>query len=455
MEGRNQIKISLKMAIILIFVLMTAIISVLIFVVYQKNTNTTDKSLPNAQNYNEVEIENINQEKDTEISKLPIDETDIQYKDYSIEYYLDNYDKGFLTTTEEETTKYEIFDNYSDYIDCYNSIDSWATDMIEKYSEDTNNRIDTAVAEHPKSYSNPEVIKENSIKQYRESIEDRVGKIKEGFKKENYSKDFFDNNTLILIEHSVYGQVLHEMEINNVERKNNTLNIKFSTEVAGVVGGGQCRIFFIVIPKQYMKTINDIKVIVGSTNTSIPGVAYKPIIYLYPTEKTNVSLKLLKSNNITCSYPKYINGWNVTAETNGNLIDNTTGRSLYSLYYESENVVNFKVENDGFIVKGNEVATFLEEKLAILGLTEREAEEFIIYWLPKLEANKYNYIRFATLDEINENMPLEINPNPDIIIRVLMTFKGLENPIDIQEQQLETPNRTGFVAVEWGGTEIK
>lgn len=90
-----------------------------------------------------------------------------------------------------------------------------------------------------------------------------------------------------------------------------------------------------------------------------------------------------------------------------------------------------------------------------IGLTEREAEEFIVYWLPKLESNKYNYIRFATLDEINKNMPLEINPNPDTIIRVLMTFKGLENPINVQEQQLETPNRTGFVAVEWGGTEIE
>ena len=36
-----------------------------------------------------------------------------------------------------------------------------------------------------------------------------------------------------------------------------------------------------------------------------------------------------------------------------------------------------------------------------------------------------------------------------------MTFKGLENPIDVQEQQLETQTRTGFIAVEWGGTEIK
>ena len=41
--------------------------------------------------------------------------------------------------------------------------------------------------------------------------------------------------------------------------------------------------------------------------------------------------------------------------------------------------------------------------LAISGLTERESEEFIIYWLPELETNKYNYIKFTALDEINKN----------------------------------------------------
>ena len=39
----------------------------------------------------------------------------------------------------------------------------------------------------------------------------------------------------------------------------------------------------------------------------------KPIIYLYPTEETGVSVKLLKSENLTCSYPKYQDGWNVLA----------------------------------------------------------------------------------------------------------------------------------------------
>lgn len=182
---------------------------------------------------------------------------------------------------------------------------------------------------------------------------------------------------------------------------------------------------------------------------------YKPIIYLYPTKEENVSVKLLYDDMITVSYPKYTTEWSVLAQRDGSLIDLSTNKNLYSLYYECENTVKFKVESDGFIVKGEDSATFLEEKLAVLGLTERETEEFIIYWLPKLEANKYNYIRFATLDEINANMPLEINPNPDTVIRILMTFKALDKPITIKEQQLITPERKGFVAVEWGGTEIK
>jgi len=64
-----------------------------------------------------------------------------------------------------------------------------------------------------------------------------------------------------------------------------------------------------------------------------------------------------------------------------------------------------------------------------------------VYWLPKLEKNKYNYIRFASNEEIEENMPLEINPNPDTIIRVMMTFKALDNPIKVEEQKLKTPAR--------------
>ena len=182
----------------------------------------------------------------------------------------------------------------------------------------------------------------------------------------------------------------------------------------------------------------------------------KPIIYLYPKASQEISVKLGYKDKITVSYPKYKTNWNILATKTGDLTDLNTNKKLYSLYYESKAVYNFKVEKDGFIVKGEDVAEFLEDKLSILGLTDREKEEFIIiYWLPILQKNKYNYIRFATKEEINANMPLEINPTPDTSIRILMTFKKLKYPINIKEQQLTSVTRKGFVAVEWGGTEIK
>ena len=270
-----------------------------------------------------------------------------------------------------------------------------------------------------------------------------------------FDNNYFKNHTLAIEAHDASSSHDHytidNVTLNGTEAN---VNITLTSYSYGGVFAPTVKFTFITLDKKITNAkfnINTKQV----NNTWDYGISYKPIIYLYPTEDSEVSVKLQYKDNITTSYPKYLEGWNVLARKDGTLIDLSTNKSLYSLYYESENVVNFKVENDGFIVKGSDVATFLEEKLAILGLTEREAEEFIVYWLPKLEANKYNYIRFATIDEINENMPLEINPNPDTIIRVLMTFKGLEKPIDVQEQKLETPNRTGFVAVEWGGTEIE
>ena len=183
-------------------------------------------------------------------------------------------------------------------------------------------------------------------------------------------------------------------------------------------------------------------------------ISDKPIIYIYPQEETEVSVKVGYPENLTCTYPKYEGGWDVIARPDGNLKDVKTGRNLYALYWEGLRNKEVKIE-DGFVVKGENVASFLEEKLEILGLDEREAEEFIVYWLPILEKNEYNFIRFYEKEEIDEMMPLEINPEPETLIRVLMGWKKLDKNIDIKEQKLEKVQRTGYTVVEWGGTEIK
>jgi hypothetical protein len=65
-----------------------------------------------------------------------------------------------------------------------------------------------------------------------------------------------------------------------------------------------------------------------------------------------------------------------------------------------------------------------------------------------MESNKYNLIRFESIEEQNENMPLNIIPTPDSIIRVMMDWKAIDESIDIPEQHLATTERIGFTVVE-------
>jgi hypothetical protein len=66
-----------------------------------------------------------------------------------------------------------------------------------------------------------------------------------------------------------------------------------------------------------------------------------------------------------------------------------------------------------------------------------------------MEGNELNLIRFETKAEQDENMPLNITPKPDTVIRVMMDLKAIDELIDIPEQKLTTPERNGFTVVEW------
>ena len=182
---------------------------------------------------------------------------------------------------------------------------------------------------------------------------------------------------------------------------------------------------------------------------------YKPIIYLYPEARTDVSVELGYPENLTYTYPPYEGPWHMAAERDGNLIDIKTGRHYYALYWEGKNPFPPSQPKEGFIVKGKDVIAFLEVYLEKLGLNDREANEFIVYWLPVLESNAYNYIRFQTKEEQDKNMPLVVTPQPTTVIRVMMEYANLSEPLTIKEQELPPkPVREGFTVVEWGGTEL-
>ncbi len=182
----------------------------------------------------------------------------------------------------------------------------------------------------------------------------------------------------------------------------------------------------------------------------------KPIIYLYPTAETTVQVKLdLVDGALTHTYPKYNpeTGWKVIAQPNGDLFDPETQKSYYALYWEGERNEHIKPKT-GFVIKGEETIAFLEEKLKLLGLNAREANEFIVYWLPLMENNAYNFIHFEQ-ESYSESAKLMITPTPETLIRVFMQFQPLDSPRDVPPQEIKPINRKGFTVVEWGGTEIK
>lgn len=175
----------------------------------------------------------------------------------------------------------------------------------------------------------------------------------------------------------------------------------------------------------------------------------KPVLYLYPAQSANVVVKFEHPEYLTTTYPKYINSWNVSADTNGNLHDEN-GKYYYALYWEEKN--NIKPDfKEGFYVEKDDAIEFLEEKLSIIGLNDRERNEFIMYWLPILESNKKSLVYFELTESKEKYNKLIINPKPDSLLRITMHVKKVNRKINVKEQELSTFNRVGFVAVEWGG----
>ena len=183
---------------------------------------------------------------------------------------------------------------------------------------------------------------------------------------------------------------------------------------------------------------------------------HAPIIYLYDEQCREVSVNLSIDGKLTHTYPKYGEGWTVKTSPDGTITD-ANGRKYEYLFWEAD--LNMDPDTSrGFCVKGEDTAAFLEKALSDLGLSDTEANTFIMYWLPQMEENPYNVISFQT--EAYENAAkLEVDPLPDTIVRVNMFFYASDEYVEIEKQDLTSMNpsleeREGFVLVEWGGETV-
>ncbi|MCK5027539.1 MAG: hypothetical protein KAS07_03910 [Candidatus Pacebacteria bacterium] len=183
-----------------------------------------------------------------------------------------------------------------------------------------------------------------------------------------------------------------------------------------------------------------LSVALASLNT-----ARKPAIYLYPTEDMDVQVQVDVNGILFNDIPKYNNGWDVFVTKDG-IID-----GVYDYLFYEAFLWKIDVPEEGWVVAYNELEEWFADMLPVLGLNEKETEQFVEYWMEELPRSKYYEVKLFDREFVDENMTLSIDPAPDTVIRLLFYFKPVEEKNCLQEPTIVIPTRDGFTVVEWGG----
>jgi hypothetical protein len=183
----------------------------------------------------------------------------------------------------------------------------------------------------------------------------------------------------------------------------------------------------------------------------------KPVIYVYAPAVIQVSIELDIKGKLGFTYPDYNNGWNFIARPGGDI--SMGDKKYHYLFYDGAfdmdpSKLNW---NEGFEVGKGSLVAFLEEKLAKMGLNTQEIQDYITYWMPRMNVNAVNYIHFLFNDEYNAYSNLQVTPKPDNLFRVFMIWKKAdeESTMEMKPQQLPSFYRAGLTVVEWGGMEVR
>ncbi len=219
-------------------------------------------------------------------------------------------------------------------------------------------------------------------------------------------------------------------------------------------------------------------VLLGEWEISTPGGCGKPVIYLYPTKPTKVSISFLQPMQFDRAIPRYQNNWEVLAQPDGKLTDlqpQFTDCSSLPSGFGSEYAKHACMNNNypyiywagsttgngylkpvgGWIVKRAELSQFMEKKLDEVSFTPKEKEDMLSYWVPEMlrKSGEYYRISFLQTAQLNSMIPMKISPQPDHLFRIFLDWDVYaQNPhITLEPQKLGKVERNGFTVVEWGG----
>ncbi len=181
----------------------------------------------------------------------------------------------------------------------------------------------------------------------------------------------------------------------------------------------------------------------------------KPVIYLYPEKEREVFVNVKPVGEFILTYPEIKDGWRVVAKPTGEL--EVDGKKYNYLFWESRQyqVPEISKNLKGYVVEGRNIVEFLNKKLTEVGLNSKEQADFITFWAPKMMDIEKIFIQFQFNEECDKYAHLEIEPKPDNLYRIFMSWRRVNQSIFVQEQKIRKVNREGFTVIEWGGAEFQ
>jgi hypothetical protein len=121
------------------------------------------------------------------------------------------------------------------------------------------------------------------------------------------------------------------------------------------------------------------------------------------------------------------------------------------LFYEAALPDRWQYE-EGWSVMINDLETFFRKNLTEYGFIDNEINDFINYWIPKLDDSPYYNIYPQYTDKVDELVTLHISKEPKSLMRMFYVIK--ESPLmkatDIPAPMIPEFERNGFTVTEWG-----
>ncbi|KAG1851699.1 hypothetical protein F4604DRAFT_1959195 [Suillus subluteus] len=230
----------------------------------------------------------------------------------------------------------------------------------------------------------------------------------------------------------------------------------------------------------------------------------KPVIYLYSPSDIDVSVKLslIPEWSLSVIYPVLTTEdhgqrleWNVCTHQDGSLTERNSGLDVSYLFWEAEsnlqafprspasilqpvdtfNPISSSLDDmDSIVIPVDRATVYLDKSLKVLGLHTEARTSFITYWLPSILKHEYVALRFVPQAAYERAASLSISPQPDVVTRVFMLFRGIskERLANWSNAQMQAEkdvtwwadivgvdlaragDMTLFRVLEWGGMEV-